>query len=62
MKEQQYRRLQILAVASGVVAALASLVGAVIQNALLAQAGAAGFLLALAAVVFVGILAWRRFG
>ncbi len=62
MQQHHYRRIQILAVAAGVLSALASLLGGAVQNALLARAGVAGFLLGLLTVVIVGILAWRRFG
>jgi hypothetical protein len=61
MKQEQYRRAQILAVASGVFSFLAALAGGVVEYRLLAWAGLAGFVLALAAVIVLGIAAWRRF-
>ncbi|MBW3599997.1 MAG: hypothetical protein KY475_22330 [Planctomycetes bacterium] len=60
LKQEQYRRLQILAVAAGVSSVSISLTGGVIENALLARAGIAGFVLALAAVISLGVLASRQ--
>ncbi len=60
--EAQLRRMQILAVAGGVVCALGSLLGGSFQIVWLARLGAAGFLTALAVIVATGILAWRRYG
>jgi hypothetical protein len=61
MQQQHYRRIQILAVAAGVFSFLASLIGAALENALLARAGLFGFLIAVAAVIAVGLAAWSRF-
>jgi hypothetical protein len=62
MKQEQYRRIQILAVAAGVFSFLASLLGAAVESTVVARIGIVGFLFALATVIAVGLAAWRRFG
>lgn len=59
-RQQHYRRRQILAVAAGVASVLLALIGDAMERPWLARAGAAGFLFALAAIVILGCLAWRR--
>jgi hypothetical protein len=61
MKQEQYRRVQTIAVAAGVVSFLMSLMGGALESPFLARTGLAGFLLALATVIAFGVSAWRRF-
>jgi hypothetical protein len=60
MRQQHYRRIQILAVAAGVLCFLGSLIGGAIESRILARMGLFGFALALATVIGVGIAAGRR--
>ena len=54
------RRLQIVCVAVGTVAFLASLIGGTLENRLLAQGGLLLALAALAMIFVLGLTAWWR--